>query len=74
MDFERVYGSDMKKMVKWFELLVANNVEIKLSENPEEGTATPESATAKAKPVTTNKAAAPKAAPPKKINSPRKMA
>ena len=35
MDFERVYGSDMKKMVKWYSQLVANNVEIKLSENPE---------------------------------------
>ena len=28
MDFERVYASDMKKMVKWFEVLQANNVEI----------------------------------------------
>ncbi|MBL7728917.1 MAG: DUF5606 domain-containing protein [Dinghuibacter sp.] len=32
MDFERVYASDMKKMVKWFRELKANNVEIKLSE------------------------------------------
>lgn len=36
MDFERVYASDMKKMVKWFEILRKNNVEIKLSEQPEE--------------------------------------
>jgi len=36
MDFERVYGSDMKKMVKWFESLKKHNVEIKLSELPEE--------------------------------------
>lgn len=36
MDFERVYASDMKKMVKWFEILKKNNVEIKLSEQPEE--------------------------------------
>lgn len=36
MDFERVYGSDMKKMVKWFAILQKNNVEIKLSEIPEE--------------------------------------
>lgn len=36
MDFERVYGSDMKKMVKWFSVLKKNNVEIKLSELPEE--------------------------------------
>lgn len=36
MDFERVYASDMKKMVKWFDILKKNNVEIKLSELPEE--------------------------------------
>ncbi len=29
MDFERVYTSDMKKMVKWLEILKANNIEIK---------------------------------------------
>lgn len=36
MDFERVYASDMKKMVKWFSILKKNNVEIKLSELQEE--------------------------------------
>lgn len=36
MDFDRVYASDMKKMVKWFAILKAANVEIKLSEIPEE--------------------------------------
>lgn len=36
MDFERVYASDMKKMVKWFDILKKNNVEIKLTELPEE--------------------------------------
>jgi hypothetical protein len=36
MDFERVYSSDMKKMVKWFESLKKHNVEIKLPELPEE--------------------------------------
>lgn len=36
MDFERVYSSDMKKMIKWFKSLQANNVEIKLSEAQEE--------------------------------------
>jgi hypothetical protein len=29
LDFERVYASDMKKMVKWFEVLRNSNVEIK---------------------------------------------
>lgn len=36
MDFERVYASDMKKMVKWYNILKANNVEIKLSHVEEE--------------------------------------
>ena len=36
MDFERVYPSDQKKMVKWFESLKKHKVEIKLSELPEE--------------------------------------
>ena len=38
MDFERVYASDMKKMVKWFDILKKNDVEIVLSEQPEEET------------------------------------
>src|SRR6476620_10065732 len=36
MDFERVYASDMKKMVKWYNALKANDVEIKLSHTQEE--------------------------------------
>jgi hypothetical protein len=36
MDFERVYASDMKKMVKWFDILKKNNIEIKLTEEPQE--------------------------------------
>lgn len=36
MDFERVYASDMKKMVKWFAQLKANNIEIKLREETTE--------------------------------------
>lgn len=31
MDFDRVYASDMKKIVKWFEILQKNNVEFVLS-------------------------------------------
>jgi hypothetical protein len=42
MDFDRVYPSDMKKMVKWFEQLKKNNIEIKLAELPEEETGEPE--------------------------------
>ncbi len=36
MDFEKVYASDMKKIIKWFDVLKKNNIEIKLSENTEE--------------------------------------
>lgn len=36
LDFDRVYNSDMKKMIKWYSVLKDNNVEIKLTELPEE--------------------------------------
>jgi len=36
MDFDRVYSSDMKKMVKWFDVLKKNNIDIKLSEETPE--------------------------------------
>jgi hypothetical protein len=36
LDFEKVYASDMKKMVKWFAILKANDIELKLSEPPVE--------------------------------------
>ncbi len=71
MDFTRVYASDTKKMVKWLEVLDKNNVEIKLSEAPQEGT---ENTTAKAKPTEQKTASVKNNAPAKKINSPRKMA
>ena len=75
MDFERVYGSDMKKMVKWFDVLNRNNIEIKLSDGAADEK--PEAVTEK-KSAANNagapKAAAVKPAPPKKINTPRKMA
>ena len=29
LDFERVYTSDMKKMVKWYQILLKNNIEVK---------------------------------------------
>ena len=76
MDFERVYASDMKKMVKWFDILTKNNIEIKQSEVVEEETTTETTAkktSASNKPAAT-KTTAVKSAPPKKINSPRKMA
>lgn len=36
LDFERVYTSDMKKMIKWLEVLQKTDVEIKLTERTEE--------------------------------------
>ena len=59
LDFERVYTSDMKKIIKWFEILQKNNIEIKLSAAPEEVPEEEEApAPVKEKPV----AKAPKAA------------
>ena len=81
MDFERVYASDMKKMVKWYEILEKTGVEIKLSEHAaseedidgEDKPAIPAEKKVTSKTVTP-KAAAIKSGPAKKINSPRKMA
>lgn len=76
MDFDRVYGSDMKKMIKWFEILQNNNIEVKLTEEGGEEAAAdvvPEKKVNAAKAVTP-KAAAVKGGPAKKINTPRKMA
>ncbi len=36
MDFEKVYNSDMKKMVRWFSLIKKHEIEIKLTEFEEE--------------------------------------
>src|SRR5579859_1442210 len=51
LDFDRVYTSDLKKMVKWFGVLKHNNIEIKLTEAPaeEEPVAVEEPAEAPAK-------------------------
>ncbi len=69
MDFERVYTSDMKKMIKWFGQLKSNNIEIVLSENTEIDNAGTES-----KPkIADTKAGVIKNAPAKKVNAPRKM-
>jgi hypothetical protein len=43
LDFDRVYSSDMKKMVKWFEVLEKNNVDYTVK--PEEDQAVEEPAT-----------------------------
>ena len=72
LDFERVYTSDLKKMVKWFEVLKANEIEIKLSqvEEPaeEQTAAEPETEEVVEKPETTK---AEKKAPAKKKAAPK---
>lgn len=37
LDFERVYPSDMKKMVKWYDVLTQNEVDFTAKSEPEEG-------------------------------------
>ncbi|MBL0145840.1 MAG: DUF5606 domain-containing protein [Chitinophagaceae bacterium] len=72
MDFERVYGSDMKKMVKWFSIIDKAGIEIKLSDAGE--SVAQENIVAKAKPTEQKTASVKNNAPAKKINTPRKMA
>jgi hypothetical protein len=36
LDFDRVYASDMKKMIKWYEVLEKNNVDYTAKPEPEE--------------------------------------
>ncbi len=36
LDFERVYASDMKKIIKWYGILTENNIEIKQPVKEEE--------------------------------------
>jgi hypothetical protein len=37
LDFERVYASDMKKIVSWYGILTRNNIDIKQSQEEGEG-------------------------------------
>ncbi len=71
LDFERVYASDMKKMIKWYGILNDNKIEIKLSEGPQHDTGNDGGSKSN---FADTKQGAFKNAPPKKINSPRKMA
>jgi hypothetical protein len=73
MDFERVYTSDMKKMIRWFQLLKNNEVEIKLLSDSGEAEAQADEGAAEmeAAPVAEAEAPAPKA---KKAAKPKKEA
>jgi hypothetical protein len=86
IDFERVYSSDLKKMIKWYEGLQKNEIEIKLSEpEPEkevavieetevekEAPASSKKAEAKEKPVKSKKESPKKEKPAKKNSTEKK--
>ena len=78
LDFERVYTSDMKKIIKWYEVLQKNKVEVKLSEPQAEEEAVEEEKApepVKEKPAAKAKAAAPaEEEAPKKKAAPKKAA
>lgn len=61
LDFDRIYNSDMKKMVKWYSLLSANQVEFKLPEAGEEAPVEEEEVVAEEAPAKTKSKAAAKA-------------
>ncbi len=63
LDFDRVYTSDLKKMVKWFSVLSKNQVEIKLSEpvTEEAEKPTPEPEVKELKPIKKTSSPEPKA-------------
>jgi hypothetical protein len=65
LDFERVYTSDMKKMVKWYEVIGANNIDFTVQpEETAEETSAVEEVVAAEEPVA-EKAPAKKAAKPR---------
>jgi regulator of protease activity HflC (stomatin/prohibitin superfamily) len=76
LDFDRVYSSDLKKMVKWFSVLKANDIEIKLSEPSEEEAGEVEAPVVEEAPAPKKKAAAKeeKSEPAKTEEKPAKKA
>jgi hypothetical protein len=73
MDFERVYTSDMKKMVKWLGILTANNIEIKAPQ-PEEEEETVDSEDKQEAEAVKDAEAAPQKAAPKKTEKKKEEA
>lgn len=74
LDFERVYVSDMKKMVKWYGILSAKGIEIKLSEPVAEDEAPVEEVAVVEEEVKPAKKAAKKKAEPKAEEAPAEEA
>jgi hypothetical protein len=65
LDFERVYNSDMKKMVRWYSILKSNAIEFKLSEVEEEEELVEEAPVEEPKPAKKAAAKKPKEEAPK---------
>ena len=59
LDFDRVYSSDMKKMIRWFEVLEQNNIDYTAKPEAKESVEEPVGETAEEEPAT--KKAKPKA-------------
>lgn len=74
IDFERVYASDMKKMIKWLDVISKNGIEIELSGTAGEEENQTDNSAKKAGSAAASKAPVVKGGPAKKINTPRKMA
>ena len=66
LDFDRVYASDMKKMIKWYEIITANDIDFTAKEEqPAEEEAEAETVTVEESEEPAKKTAAKKAAKPK---------
>lgn len=74
MDFDKVYASDMKKMIKWLDIITRNGIEIELSGTSGEEESQNDNSSKKASSAASSKAPVVKGGPAKKINTPRKMA
>jgi hypothetical protein len=71
LDMERVYASDLKKMVKWLDIITKNNIEIELTgETSEEES---HAASKKNSNAAASKTPTVKSGPARKVNAPRKM-
>ncbi|MEP7317918.1 MAG: DUF5606 domain-containing protein [Panacibacter sp.] len=73
MDFDRVYASDMKKMVRWYSILKKNDVEIKLREEDQAEDAAEETTEETVAVETVNEEVVAEAKPKKKA-APKKKA
>jgi uncharacterized protein DUF6852/uncharacterized protein DUF5606 len=72
LDFERVYTSDLKKMIKWYEVLQQNNIDFTVKEKAEEVETSPQpKAEAPVKEAKEKKVATPKATESVKETAPK---